>query len=61
MFDLAQDIGETTNVIGDHAEVVTRLQALANQARAELGDSATKQNGAGVRPPGRLPARPKKK
>ncbi len=61
LFDLAQDIGETTNVIGDHAEVVTRLQALANQARAELGDSATKQNGAGVRPPGRLPARPKKK
>ena len=61
LFDLAQDIGETTNVIGDHAEVVTRLQALANRARAELGDSATKQNGAGVRPPGRLPARPKKK
>ena len=61
LFDLAQDIGETTNVIGDHAEVVTRLQALANRARAELGDSATKQTGTGVRPPGRLPARPKKK
>ena len=61
LFDLAQVIGETTNVIGDHAEVVTRLQALANQARAELGDSATKQTGTGVRPPGRLPARPKKK
>ena len=61
LFDLAQDIGETTNVIDDHAEVVTRLQALAKQARAELGDSATKQTGSGVRPPGRLPARPKKK
>ena len=61
LFDLAQDVGEPPHVIGAPAEVVTRLQALANQARAELGDSATKQNGAGVRPPGRLPARPKKK
>ena len=52
--DLANDIGETTNVIQQHADVVARLKRLAETARTELGDSATKQAGAGVRPPGRL-------
>ncbi len=54
LFDLANDIGESTNVIQQHADVVERLKRLAETARTELGDSATKQNGAGVRPPGRL-------
>ena len=54
LFDLAKDIGETTNVIEQNAEVVARLKALAVKARADLGDSATKQAGSGVRPPGRL-------
>jgi arylsulfatase A len=54
LFDLDTDIGETTNVASDHPDVVARLKALAEQARTELGDSATKQMGKGVRPPGRL-------
>ena len=54
LFDLAQDIGETTDVLAKHPEVVARLKRLAARARAELGDSATKQVGSGVRPPGRL-------
>ncbi len=54
LFDLARDIGETTDVLAKHPEVVARLKSLAARARAELGDSATKQVGSGVRPPGRL-------
>ncbi len=54
LFDLDSDIGETTNVADQHPEVVARLKKLAEQARADLGDSATKQKGSGVRAPGRL-------
>jgi len=38
LFDLSEDIGETTDVAGAHPEVVSRLQALAEQARRDLGD-----------------------
>jgi arylsulfatase A-like enzyme len=54
LYDLAKDIGETTNVAADHPEVVERLQGLAEKMREELGDSATKQEGKGTRPPGRI-------
>ena len=54
LFDLQNDIGETTDVQDDHPEVVARLKELADRARADLGDSATGQEGSGVRPPGRL-------
>jgi len=54
LFDLENDIGETTNVADAHPEVVARLQALAEKARADLGDSATRRNGKNVREPGRL-------
>lgn len=54
LFDLDQDIGEKTNVAEQHPDVVTRLKALAEQAREDLGDSATKQEGKGVRAPGML-------
>ena len=37
------------------AEVVARLKALADKARAELGDSFTKQKGSGIREPGKVP------
>ena len=38
LYNLDADIGETTNVAGDHPDVVERLSALADEARTELGD-----------------------
>jgi arylsulfatase A len=54
LFDLENDIGETKDVADDHPEVVAQIKKLADRMRAELGDSATKRQGAGVRPPGQL-------
>jgi arylsulfatase A-like enzyme len=52
LFDLEQDIGETTNLAEKHPEVVKRLQALADEMRKDLGDSSRKMEGSGVRRPG---------
>lgn len=38
LFDLATDIGETTNIAHEHPEIVQKLQALCKQARKDLGD-----------------------
>lgn len=54
LFDLENDVGETTDVAEKHPDVVTRIQGLADRVRAELGDSATQQKGSGVREPGHL-------
>src|SRR5262249_51462160 len=54
LYDLVADVGETTDVAAQHPDVVARLRALADKGREELGDSATKQAGRGVRPPGRV-------
>jgi arylsulfatase A-like enzyme len=54
LFDLRADVGEQRDVAAEHPDVVARLRALADRARADLGDSATGQKGRGVRPPGRL-------
>jgi arylsulfatase A-like enzyme len=53
LYDLEKVPGETTNLVDQHLDVVERLTALANHARADLGDSATQQQGKGVRSPGR--------
>jgi arylsulfatase A-like enzyme len=53
LFDLEVDVGETKNVVEQHPDVMRRLQALADKARDELGDSPTGQKGKGVRPVGR--------
>jgi arylsulfatase A-like enzyme len=55
LFDLVADRSESTDVAAQHPDVVKRLEGLADEARAELGDSATKQKGSGVREPGRVP------
>jgi arylsulfatase A-like enzyme len=52
LYDLEKDPGETTNLAEKHADVVDKLKALADKAREDLGDSATKQQGKGVRQPG---------
>jgi len=55
LFDLEADLSETTDVAAQYPGVVSRLEALAEGARLELGDSATEQEGRSVREPGRLP------
>lgn len=54
LYDLESDPGETKDVAAAHADVVARLTRLADAAREDLGDSATKKEGKGVRAPGRL-------
>jgi arylsulfatase A-like enzyme len=56
LYDLEADIGEAKDVAPAHPEIVARLQALAESAREDLGDSLTNRKGKGVREPGRLPA-----
>ena len=55
LYDLATDPGESRNVAAEHPEIVARLEGLAEQARADLGDSLTKRQGSAVRPAGSLP------
>jgi arylsulfatase A len=54
LFDLENDPGEMTDVAAQNSEVVARIKTLADQMRADLGDSAVGQAGSGVREPGRL-------
>ena len=54
LYDLEADIGETTNVAAANPGVVKRLQALAEQAREDLGDAVQKRKGNNVRPVGTL-------
>lgn len=55
LYDLEADRTEKVNLVEKHPEVVKRLSALADRARADLGDSLRKVRGKGVREPGRLP------
>lgn len=54
LFDLESDLGETMNLADKNPEVVERLKSLADKMREDLGDSATKREGKGVRQPGRV-------
>jgi arylsulfatase A-like enzyme len=54
LYDLENDVGEQHNVIDQHPDVVARLQALAEKARADLGDSLTQTEGKNRRPAGKL-------
>jgi arylsulfatase A len=54
LYDLENDVGEQRNVIDQHPDVVKRLQALAEKARNDLGDSLTKREGKNTRPAGKL-------
>lgn len=54
LYDLQNDLSETTNVAAKNPEVVERLQKLAELAREDLGDSLTDRRGSGVREPGRV-------
>jgi arylsulfatase A-like enzyme len=54
LYDLANDIGEKTNVAEKHPDVVARLEMHAERARAALGDTLTGRKGSEVRPAGQL-------
>jgi len=54
LYDLEADIGEQQDVAAGHPDVVKRLEALADKARDDLGDSLVKRVGQGVREPGRV-------
>ena len=54
LFDLEDDLGETTDVAAQHPDVVKRLEALAEQCREDLGDAVTGQPGKNVRAVGRV-------
>jgi arylsulfatase A len=53
LFDLSSDLKESIDVSDKHPEVVERLMALAERARAELGD--LDREGVGLRPAGTVP------
>lgn len=55
LYDLKNDVGETTDVAAKHPKVVARLLAYAEEARAELGDKLTGRKGVEVRPGGFIP------
>jgi len=54
LYDLETDVGETKNVADRHPDIVALLLTFAEQARADLGDTATMRKGSGVREPGRI-------
>jgi hypothetical protein len=45
LYDVRNDVGETREVSKEHPEVVAQLTAMAERARAELGDDAATGKG----------------
>ena len=54
LYDLEADVGETSDVSGKYPEVVSRLEALAEKAREDMGDAATGRSGNNLRSVGEL-------
>ena len=52
LYDLTNDIGETTDCCSEHPEIVKRLQTAADAVRADLGEGD--KIGPGVRPAGKI-------
>jgi arylsulfatase len=52
LYDMRHDIEEKHDVVGQHAEIVKRMLDLAEQCRADLGDTTLNRKGLGVREPG---------
>jgi arylsulfatase A len=57
LYDLKADAGETADLSSSQIELVERLSRLADEMRADLGDSLKQQKVTGLRPAGRLSAR----
>jgi arylsulfatase A len=54
LYNLIEDVGEQKDVAAQNPQVVQQLLALAERARADLGDSLTNRSGANRRPAGQL-------
>jgi arylsulfatase A-like enzyme len=54
LYNLDNDLSETTDVAEQYPEVVAQIVALADQKRKELGDALTNQMGTGSRPAGSI-------
>src|SRR5262249_3632267 len=55
LVDCESDVGQARNVAAEHPDTVSRLEKLADQMRDDLGDTATKHTGKGVRPSALVP------
>ncbi|MCK5338857.1 MAG: hypothetical protein KAJ50_08600, partial [Bacteroidales bacterium] len=53
LYDLNNDIGETTNLVAQYPDIVEDLKILGDSAREELGDRIQNKRGKAVRKPGR--------
>ena len=54
LYNLSDDIGETTNVASANPDVVEKMKGLLDKMRADLGDDGTNQPGANCRPAGHV-------
>ncbi|WP_420387667.1 sulfatase [Roseivirga sp.] len=54
LYDLSQDISETTDVASEYPEVVEEIKALAANMRQRLGDALTQVEGSETRQPGMI-------
>ena len=52
LYDMRDDMGETRDVAAERPDVVKKLSAFGEQARADLGDALTGREGSGIRPAG---------
>ena len=54
LYDLENDVAETTNLYNQYPEIVAKLNDLGETAREDMGDINTGQKGANRRPIGRI-------
>ena len=54
LYDLKNDVGESTDVADAHPDIVARLEGEVEKARAAFGDTLTGRKGSEVRPPGKI-------
>ncbi len=52
LYNLRDDIGETSNVASEHREIVEKLKAMLDGCRQDIGDRATGASGSNRRPIG---------
>ncbi len=54
LYDVENDVSESTNVASEHPEIVGKIKLLANDMRSRLGDSLLELEGSETREAGKL-------